>query len=228
LTWHDRGKELERRTRAKVLLRTYVLQGVPAPEAVHAVVHHPDLAGNPPSENSVRSWYKQITAASADLIDDEIRDMVLHPLADVRRGAIARVSARIEQFNVLASNLREELSGELAAAAPNVSRIREIEARLCALDVRISDQERHLARITSIDTQPLEAHLSEADERKKVVDALCKFAHLFEYGELTAVLLAFIEERRRRDAEMAAAGKQQANVRDRVERLLGLDKPADA
>jgi hypothetical protein len=211
--------ETQRRTKAKVYLRQYLVQGLPAIEAQELVMRHPDFAANPPSMRSLAVWTKQLRLApGGDLVDDEVRAMVAHPIEDHRRAQLAAIAGRIERHNLTIAGLRDALAE--AEDAGDHERSAEHRREIREEDKRVGDALELYARITGTTAIPLEAHLGEAEARTRLVQALAANAREFEAAELQAVVQAFAAELARREA--MAAEQQRTVSRRELAAEIGL------
>jgi len=201
--------EVERRKRGKALLRRYLLAGVAPEEARDAVMRHPDLAGNPPSPRTLQEWTRQLRAApGGDLVDDDVRALVGHPLEDHRKAQLAAIAGRIEKVNLIRDGLLEELND-----CEDAERRAEIRRELREEDKRLHAAWEQHAKVTGIDSMPIEAHLAEAEARTRLVQALASHAREFEIYELRAVIDAFQIEVGRRES-MAAEHRRALTLRE--------------
>jgi hypothetical protein len=189
----------ERRKRGKLLLRRYAMQGMTASEAQYAVMHHPDLAGDPPSARAVHTWWRSLVLAPGDdMIDEDVRGALAHPIEDHRKLQLQAIAGRVQRHNTQISLLQAQLAD--AVDEENDEQATKLRAEIREEDKRVADAWKQHASITGIDNLPLEAHLGEAEARTRLVDALIANAREFELVELRGVIAAFINEVERRDS----------------------------
>jgi len=231
--------EVQRRTKAKVYLRQYLLGGCSPVEAQELVMRHPDFAANPPSPRSLQVWTRQLRLApGGDLVDEEVRAMLAHPIEDHRKAQLAAIAGRLERHNLVIAGLQAQLlqaeSAEDAARAADhsednpavlqaVELQREIRREIREEDKRIGEASELYARITGTTVIPLEAHLGEAEARTRLVEALAANTREFDLAELRAVATAFSAEIARR--ELLAAEQQRAMGRRELAAGIGLLDP---
>jgi hypothetical protein len=214
--------EVQRRTKAKVYLRQYLLGGCSPVEAQELVMRHPDFAANPPSPRSLQVWTRQLRLApGGDLVDEEVRAMLGHPIEDHRKAQLAAIAGRLERHNLVIAGLQ----GELLAAeeASDAERAAELRREIREEDKRIGEASELYARITGTTAIPLEAHLGEAEARTRLVEALAANTREFDLAELRAVATAFSAEIARR--ELLAAEQQRAMGRRELAAGIGLLDP---
>jgi hypothetical protein len=213
--------DVERRRHGKALVRRYLLAGVASGEITSSVMHHPDLAADPPSARTVQTWIRQLRhAPGGDLIDDDVRAAVGHPLEDHRKAQLAAIAGRVERHNLTIAALQDELAQAEAAKKPDRERIRDLRAEIREEDKRVDAAWKAHAAVTGVDSIPLEAHLAEAEARARLVEALEVHSREFTAGELRGVVHAFQTELARRDA--LAAEQRSAPTRRQLAAQIGL------
>jgi hypothetical protein len=190
--------EVQRRTKAKVYLRQYLLGGCSPVEAQELVMRHPDFAANPPSPRSLQVWTRQLRLApGGDLVDEEVRAMLAHPIEDHRKAQLDAIAGRLERHNLVIAGLQANLLA--AEEASDAERAAELRREIREEDKRIGEASELYARITGTTAIPLEAHLGEAEARTRLVEALAANTREFDLAELRAVATAFSAEIARRE-----------------------------
>lgn len=185
-------------------------------------MRHPDFAANPPSPRSLQVWTRQLRLApGGDLVDDEVRSMLGHPIEDHRKAQLAAIAGRLERHNLVIAGLQAELLA--AEEACDTERAAELRREIREEDKRVGEASELYARITGTTAIPLEAHLGEAEARTRLVEALAANTREFDLAELKAVATAFSAEIARR--ELLAAEQQRAMGRRELAAGIGLLDP---
>lgn len=211
----------DRRRRGKVLLRNFVNQGLSVGDAKVAVMQHPDLAGSPPCARSVDEWWRQLRLAPGDdLIDDEVRGALAHPIEDHRKVHLQAIAGRVTRHNLIISQLADELVELTAKKKYDRERAAALRQEIREEDKRIAEAWKQHAAITGIDDIPVEAHIGEPEARTRLVDALVANAREFTPAELKSVVEAFGAEIER--LETLAREQQRSISRRELAAEVGL------